>query len=446
MKKNILLMLAVTTLTLMVALGLIRKFAPGLLGGPTDLQLVQLDEKVPAFYEGVFRKEHYKAREFQLKDPLTRIRNHPLLPRMAGLGPHDVLGFRNREVPVVADVVVIGDSISYGNNAVMEQTWPAFAGRSLRGGETSVYNMSTGGWAAVQYLDMFGKATLFRPHAIVVAFYTGNDPLESYAMVYGNENWHWLKPDETLARSDAPKVVFPAPESERWAVSFQDGVSTEFTPTLRLASNQDHPAVKAGYEIMAGVAVQIGALAEQAGIPVAFTVIPTKELAFALKVEEEGIDVPADYATLVSREKENIEVLSERIRATPGAVYVDVLAALQQAALGAENLYTASMDGHPAAVGYKVIGEAVAEKINGLLPEVPGGLYAQMDGNNYKILLVNNEGAWYFNSQQMVEKNGWPPGELRTINTRDLVNIPHRGTITSVDESRFGPACCNARQ
>ena len=104
------------------------------------------------------------------------------------------------------------------------------------------------------------------------------------------------------------------------------------------------------------------------------------------------------------------------------------------------------MDGHPAAVGYKVIGEAVAEKINELLPGVPGGLYAQMDGNNYKILLVNNEGAWYFNSQEMVEKNGWPPGELRTINKRDLVNISHRGTITSVDESRFGPACCNSGQ
>ena len=34
MKKNILLMLAVTTLTLLIALGLIRTFAPGLLGGP----------------------------------------------------------------------------------------------------------------------------------------------------------------------------------------------------------------------------------------------------------------------------------------------------------------------------------------------------------------------------------------------------------------------------
>jgi hypothetical protein len=458
MKKNILLMLAATTLTLLVALGLIRKLAPGLLGGPTDLQLVQLDEKLPAFYEGVFRQEHLRPKELQLKDPLTRIRNYPLLPRiagpggedsllprMAGLGPHDVLGFRNREVPVVADVVVIGDSNSYGNNAVMEQSWPAVAGRALRGGETTVYNMSTGGWAAVQYLDMFAKAVMFRPYVVVVAFYTGNDPLESYTMVYGNENWDWLKPDETLSRSDSPKVEFPAPESERWAVTFQDGTSTEFTPTLRLASNQDHVAVNAGYQIMANVAGYMGALAGKAGFPVVFTIIPTKELAFALKVEQEGLDVPADYTALISRERANIDLLAERIRAAPGAVYIDVLTALQEAVLGPDKLYTASMDGHPAAGGYRVIGETVSEKINELLPEVPGGLYARMDGNTYNIVLVNDEGAWYFDSEQMVEKNGWPPGELRTISERDLVNIPHRGTITSVDESRFGPACCNTR-
>jgi hypothetical protein len=328
----------------------------------------------------------------------------------------------------------------------MEQSWPAFAGSALRGGETTVYNMSTGGWAAVQYLDMFGKATMFRPHAIVVAFYTGNDPLESYAMVYGNENWHWLKPDQTLERGDAPKVEFPAPESERWPVTFRDGVSTVFTPTLRLASNQDHPAVNAGYEIMAAVAGHIGALAEKAAVPVAFTIIPTKELAFALKVEAEGLELPADYATLVSRERKNLDTLAQRIRATPGAVYIDALTALQQAVLGSENLYTASMDGHPAAGGYKVIGETVAEKITGLLPDVPGGLYAQMDGNHYNIVLVNREGAWYFNSQELVEKNGWPPGELRTISDRELVNVPYRGTVTSVDESRFGPACCNTQQ
>lgn len=443
--KNSLLMLAVTTLTLLLALGLIRHFAPGLLGGPTDMQLVQLDEKMPAFYKGVFRSEHYQAKEFQLKDPLTRVRNHPFLPRMPGLGPHDALGFRNGTVPVVSDVVVIGDSITYGNNAIMEQTWPAFAISALSDGAATVYSMATGGWAAVQYLDMFGKATMFRPHVIVVAFYTGNDPLESFAMVYGNAHWQWLKPDDALEGTDAPRVTFPAPEAERWPVAFGDGVRTVFTPTYRLSSNRDHPAVDAGYAIMADVADRIGELAQQAGIRVAFTVIPTKELAFARKVDHEGLAQPADYATLIRRERARIDSLSESIRAIPGALYIDVLEALQQAVLGPENLYTDSMDGHPAAAGYKVIGETVAAQLGGLLPAAPSGLYALRDGDRFNILLVNDEGAWYFDSQDLIEKNGWPPGELPSIHARDLVNIPHRGTVTTVDATRFGPACCAVR-
>lgn len=443
--KNLLLMLGATALTLLVALGLIRHFAPGLLGGPADMQLVQLDETLPAFYAGVFREEHYQSGEFQFRDPLTRIRNHPLLPRVGGLGPHDVLGFRNTGVPVVADVVMIGDSITYGNNALMEQAWPAVAGRALHGVAANVYSMATGGWAAVQYLDMFGKATMFRPHVIVVAFYTGNDPLESYAMVYGNENWHWLKPDASLTPADAPQVEFPAPEKERWAVVFGDGVRTVFTPTYRLASNQDHVAVTAGYEIMARVAEHIGELADKAGTRAAFTVIPTKELAFAQKVENEGLEVPQDYATLVGREQQNIRMLSERIQAIPGAVYIDVMTALQAAALGPENLYTGSMDGHPAATGYQVIGDTVAENISKLLPQAPLGLYALQDGDRFNIILVNDEGVWYFNSQDLIEQNGWPPGELPSVHVRDLVNIPHRGTVTTVDAARFGPACCDSR-
>lgn len=446
MKKEWLLSLISIAATVVVALGLIRWLAPGLLGGPTDLQLVQLDEKVPAFYKGVFREEHFSYGEFQLKDPLTRVRNQPFFPRVTALGPHDILGFRNREVPVVADIVTIGDSVTYGNNALMEQNWPGHLQTAINRDEVNVYNMSTGGWAAVQYLDMFSNATLFKPRVIVVAFYSGNDSLESFSMVYGNKHWNWLVPDADLTASDAPSVTFPAPETERWAVAFQDGVSTVFTPTLRLASNQDHQAVKAGYDIMAGVAEHMSGLAQKAGTRVVFTIIPTKELVFAEKVKREGITVPQDYELLVEHESNNIQGLAKAIMALPNAAYIDLLTPLQESALDATNLYTASMDGHPAATGYRVIGETIAQGISALIPERASGLYALQNGDSYQMLLVNKEGVWNFASDEAIEQNGWPPGTVRSIELRDTTNLPHQGLITTVNKARFGPACCESAE
>lgn len=446
MKKEWLLLLISVAATVIVTLGLIRWLAPDLLGVPTDLQLVQLDEKVPAFYKGVFREEHFNYTDLQLKDPLTRVRNHPLYPRVAVTGPHDILGFRNMAVPVAADVIAIGDSLTYGNNAIMEQNWPGYLQTAINRDDVNVYNMSTGGWAAVQYLDMFSNATLFEPRVMVVAFYTGNDSLESFMMVYGNEHWNWLMPDAGLSVADAPSVAFPAPETERWPVAFQDGVSTVFTPTLRLASNQDSPAVKAGYDIMAAVAGHISGLAEKAAVNVVFTIVPTKELVFAEKVKREGITVPQDYELLVQHESENIDGLAEAITALPNAVYIDLLTPLQNSALAAENLYTASMDGHPAAAGYRLIGETIAQQISHFIPQRACGLYALQNGDSYQMLMVNKEGVWNFTSEDSIEKNGWSPGTVRSIKLRDIINLPHHGVIATVDKARFGPAFCESAQ
>ncbi|MDX1697369.1 MAG: hypothetical protein R3308_03740, partial [Thiohalobacterales bacterium] len=166
---------------------------------------------------------------------------------------------------------------------------------------------------------------------------------------------------------------------------------------------------------------------------------------YAPRVAQEGLAVPADYATLVDREAANIDRLSARIGAIPGAGYVDVVAPLQQAALSNEQLYTDSIDGHPDVGGYRVIGKAVAGQISGLLPAAPGGVYSLTSGNEQAVILVKDEGVWYFSTPEMATKNGWPTAELQAIQDRDLVNLPHRGVIAEVDPSRFGPGCCGSR-
>jgi len=115
MKKEWLLLSGIVTATLLLALLVIRWLAPGLLGIPTDLQLVQVSKTLPPFYEVVFNGEDLQSGKFMLQDPRTRVRARQLYPDSFGMGPHDVLGFRNRAVPDVADIVTIGDSQTYGN-------------------------------------------------------------------------------------------------------------------------------------------------------------------------------------------------------------------------------------------------------------------------------------------------------------------------------------------
>lgn len=355
-RKEWLLALGVITVTLVSSVVFIRWLAPELLGGPTDLQLIQLDEKVPAYYRGVFQEEHFGNGGFLLKDPLTGVRARPFFPAFKNLGPNDILGFRNTVVPTVADIVTIGDSMTYGNNAVMDQNWPSIMQRSLRRDDINIYNISTGGWAAVQYLDMFTNAVAFKPRVVVVAFYTGNDPMESFVMVYGNEHWHDLIPDSTLSKSDAPAVSLDMPETETWDVQFQDGVRTVFTPLLRMTSNSELPAVHAGYDIMKAVAIRMGNQAQHQGIQLVFTIIPTKELVYAEKVAGEGIVVQDDYTSLVDKERKNLANLAAALSAIPEVLYVDVLSPLQEAAMDPAALYPEDKNGHPVAAGYEVIG------------------------------------------------------------------------------------------
>ena len=439
LRKEWLLTLGVITVTLVISVVLIRWLAPGLLGGPADLQLIQLDEKVPAYYRGVFQEEHFGKGEYLIKDPLTGVRARPFFPAFRNLGPNDILGFRNTVVPTVADIVTIGDSMTYGNNVVMDQNWPSFMQSNLRRNDITVYNMSTGGWAAVQYLDMFSNAEAFNPRVVIVAFYTGNDPMESFVMVYGNEYWHDLIPDSALSKSDAPAVSLEMPESETWDVQFKDGVHTVFTPSLRMTSNSEMPAVRAGYDIMSSVAKRMGIQAQQKGIRLVFTIIPTKELAYAEKVAGEEIVVRDDYALLVEKEMGNLVYLANLLSAIPEALYVDVLGPLQEAAKGPAALYPEDKNGHPVAAGYEVIGRALADSVKQFMPSSPQGLYALMDGGEFQIVLINNQGVWYFDNVEDIEANGWPPGELPEIEMRDLAMLPHNGIITTVDKARFGP-------
>jgi len=370
MKKEWIFASGVGLFTLILALAILRWMAPQLLGIPTDLQMVQVSTEVPPFFEGVFRKEDYQNHGFIIPDPYTK-RAKPLYPEVAGTGPHDILGFRNRVIPHSADIIAIGDSQTYGNNVLLEENWPSQLVIHLNQPHLKLYSMAVGGWGAIEFLEIFPKALHFNPRIVLVAFYTGNDPLESFRLAYASDRWSNLRPDPTLAEKDMPHGIFPPPEDEWWKVDFSDGVTTIFTSALRLGSNNDHPAVHAGYQIMAEVGRRLGEMAREQQIFLVFTVIPTKELVYEKKVNREELNPPPDYLALIQAEKENLSNLVEQLQKVSGAVYVDVLEPLQNAALTMTNIYPRNINGHPLALGYAVIAKAMTQDIEKVLWPVP---------------------------------------------------------------------------
>lgn len=441
MKKEYFLITCSSVAAALLVLGVINWLAPQLLGLPRDLQLVSVDRSVPPFYTGVFRKADYESAEFMLQDPLTRVRPHPLMSESLRGGPSDLLGFRNRSIPDLADVVVIGDSQTYGNNALLENNWPTQMDSILRGQRNRTYSMAAGGWGAVQYRHMFSKALLFRPRVVIVAFYTGNDPLESFQMVYGNPNWSGLIPDPQLDIAAMPRVAFPAPESEWWRVEFADGIHTVFTPLLRLASNQPGPATGAGYRIIRDVAGYLAEVSKSRGTQLVLTVIPTKELVYRDRIQAEGLAPPEAYRRLVEHEAKRIEQLEAHFRALPGVHYTDVVKPLQQAAMGPVALYPRDINAHPVAAGYRVIAAAVAAGVRPYLKSPLEGIYAfRGDDGEYRIMLANESGGWIFASGDLVRANGWSTEGITVLAGRDLAGIPIRGYITAVDRARFGPS------
>lgn len=427
----------VSVVTLLISLLLVRYLAPGLLGIPIDLQMVKVSEEIPAFFENAFGNDDLLSSTYLIKDPITGVRALPLFPNAGTMGPNDMLGFRNLAIPVIADIVTIGDSQTYGNNSPIQLNWPSQLSTALnKSQKTEVYNMSVGGWGAVQYLYAATNATLFQPRVLIIAFYTGNDPLESFNMAYNYDIWNTLIPDSSLSASDIPDSSNALEESAQWPVTFSDGTSTTFTPKWRYLSNQDHPAVRAGYSIMANVADDIVTMVRPKGISVVFTIIPTKELVYETKLTADSIDTSEDYDKLIHAEKANIEQLEKDILKIEDALYVDVVGALQNAALDAAPLYLEDSNGHPIDRGYQVIADALAPTVQAEIPDRPTGLaLIQVAEDGYKSVFIEEGQYWHFSKDpgiSTIERYGRRLYEAPLISARDIADLNYAGLIPSM--------------
>jgi lysophospholipase L1-like esterase len=398
LKKEWLLAAAVSLATLAAALAIVRHYAPALLGLPIDMRLVQLDERQPAFFEGVIRRADVQSTDLTLNDPITGVRGRPFFPNLVKTGPTDVLGFRNPDVPIAADIIAIGDSQTYGVNAPISATWPQRLEQRLRSRQLAgrVYSMAIGGWAAPQYLYAGRLSGVMRPRVMVVAFYAGNDPLETFAHVYGSEHWAELRPDPALDVDDAPAVQVPVPVSGQWQVPLGDGLATTMLVELRRASNRRHVAVDAGWQVMASVATQLAEIARGYGASLVVAFIPTKESAYAPLIAERGIAAPAGYLELVSEERQRREEFLASVSRLPDVHVIDLTSPLQDALLSGTAIYPADFDGHPVAAGYDIIAGRIAEVVSGLVPRQPcGPVQFQSRDDRWHQAMVLPDGSYW---------------------------------------------------
>ncbi len=158
--SELVLLLATVVLSVSLALVIIRWLAPGLLGAPDSLKLVKLDRAVPPFYENIFREEDWASTDYLIQDPIVQVRAKPLFFDLGSIGPNDLLGFRNKAVPISADVITIGDSQTYGNNVLMWENWPHVLESMLPQG-ASVYSFATGGWGGTILFYVSKSTSIF---------------------------------------------------------------------------------------------------------------------------------------------------------------------------------------------------------------------------------------------------------------------------------------------
>jgi hypothetical protein len=334
---------------------------------------------------------------------VTTERDDVLGIRIAGGAPgFDAWGFRNTAVPATVDVVAIGDSHTYGNNAKMAEAWPAVAAQETR---LSVYNLGLGGYGPNQYYQLLKTRGLsLKPRFVVAGIYMGDDFENAFLMTYGMPYWSSLRTKtfsgvDANIWQDAPEAGGPLVGVRNWlsrksivyrvtvhgpllgavkgamqvnrAAAGQDPQTTTlsvpaetineaFRPIgIRDRLNQKSPAVQEGMRLTFELLARMNALCRENNAQFAVVVIPTKETVFAEYLRRDpNLHLRPVIDELIDNEKGATAKLAAFLESA-SIPHIDTLPALRRNV--SHQLYTRSdRDMHPGKNGYKVIGDEVA--------------------------------------------------------------------------------------
>jgi len=162
-------------------------------------------------------------------------------PAYAG---HDARGWRNQTQIERADIVVFGDSQTYGLNVPGGAAWPQRVGTLL---SESVVQMAAPGYAPAHYAPLLDEALSYHPKAILAAYYLGNDLYGTYALAYKKGDYTRSAEDavlDALVSTDA-RTLKQLTQAEmidpdlRRAASYLDCTRLNSSPEPRLRITHD---------------------------------------------------------------------------------------------------------------------------------------------------------------------------------------------------------------
>jgi hypothetical protein len=329
-----------------------------------------------------------------------------IVPSPSAVARFDKWGFRNRNVPETVDIVAVGDSHTYGNAARMVDSWPYVLSQLT---DRSVYNMGVGGYGPNQYFYLTKtKALSLKPKKIIWGLYMGDDFENAFSITYGLDYWSNLR--KLPIQNVDPNIwggVAPSPASwdnrvRTWlsrnsvlyqlifhtglggrikaevqikdAAQLYPGVATSliipdkhileaFRPKAMLSRlDQENPNVREGMRITFELLKETNRICQENQIQFFVVVIPTKEMVFSEYLEHNSrLSLDDVIDKLLVNERSAREQTFQNLNES-GIPYVDPLPRLKKSV--EEGLYASSAgDMHPNRNGYRVIAEAIANRI-----------------------------------------------------------------------------------
>lgn len=323
---------------------------------------------------------------------------------------HDLLGFRNAEVPEQVDIVAIGDSQTYGTNVHRPEAWPQ---QLAAVSEHSVYNMAFGGYSPLHHLQLFEEALQLKPRLVISAVYFGNDFLETFMMGYRKPyETQFASTDPSLRKLviqmqktnpvtasvdkySEPEYSFPysPPTLLHWlsrrfhlvqqGIRFKNWLSGKTrdpklclenfastpmppdsaAPTVLMSRyrwitvNNDDPRVKEGLRISLAALREMSIRAKNSKVSFMVVLIPTKERVYKEIIKAQG--ATAIFNQLM-QDEERLEKRLIQFFENENISYLRLLPALKLSLWSGQSPYPDNADGHPAPVGHQAIAQCLS--------------------------------------------------------------------------------------
>jgi GDSL-like Lipase/Acylhydrolase family len=283
--------------------------------------------------------------------------------------PTDAHGFNNADPwPTRADIVTVGDSLTFGYGVAPDEAWPALIARDQR--DTKVINLGLIGAGPQQYLRVYETFGVpLEPKLLLIGFFVANDFWDAEKfdawlrsrvggnyMVWRDFGQHTGSVEEVLGKSYVDhwaryvrKVYRNWRADEPKDLRLADGRHLK----LRPRSMAKHTAyVEPGnhvFELVVHALERINAIATSHGTHVLVVLLPSKEETYLPLLDGTVADPGAPLRVAL---------------AARGIEYLDLLPAFRAHAEAGAKLFF-EYDGHPNSEGYRLIAKEVLAHLEG---------------------------------------------------------------------------------